>query len=393
MLHASFFIDAQSSVTSSHKSPQTFKVAVLDRPDLDEEEFSKPCGILREDGSVETIAGNVQYVNTEGARKFLRTHQASNTFRRGLIVLVTVKQYQIVQSLSALVEDIRKFASCVILLHNGIRDEKTECWIDEHFLAEQVLNAVTSAGATLLTKKEILLLDVSIQHMLHLIVRPTGSGSMIIFPRCDNAIPIKINRALSTVASSATSMDFVAIPNSRIVSYDVGTVEQILKLCVNISLNGILAMMCLEQWYEEFTSTHDPNHILKSKSKNLVRRVINKEMNERIDLACDIARVVLNRAYLAMQHLQALKKATKTDEAAIRTRKALERVPENCCSTVVDICSGRRTEGSALLSVLRQWPQYGDQSSPAQIQTAIRTIARIDTILQAWDSQFTHRYV
>jgi len=387
----------------------------------------------------------VIYVDIKGAKKFLspssseeiytqleeksEKHHEKTTYQQKLlyqrIILVAVKQYDIIRALTPL--KIHGILNCkqqrspvhIILLHNGLRDKQTEKWLDQTFLIDDyiasnntldhsfhvkartkrskerqrvvIMNMVTSAGGTLLTKKEIE--NKGIHDCYDCVVRATGRGNAFIFPRYPNE-DTNFN-ALSLLARM--------IPQCKVLSYEDGRCEQILKLAVNVALNGTLAKMALRDWYlhhmkQISASKHD--HITKCEkwdgnieskkrtSAKLVRRVVNQEMMDKLPLAKAIARLVLKSACKAEPFVKSLQKANEADEAFHRTEITLHQVPQNCCSTVVDICSLRRTEGSALLhTVVHEWAQHFDNDDDDPfVHSVVQELKSIESMLSTWDS-------
>jgi len=241
------------------------------------------------------------------------------------IVFVCVKAHQITQALQPIVSVSQSSMPYIILLHNGLPSRKTTEFLSSH--APHAYSMVTSRGATLLQRSEI-------PPPYSIVARATGPGPSFLFPNSPNAIQTLPE------AFTATLPDTVLLPHAS------GLCEQILKLAVNVALNGTLAYLSLQ-------STPP-------------RRIVNFEMSSHLDLAVDVARLVLHRAYLKApnEHLGA---AIGSDLAASRTRETMAKVPQNVCSTVVDITNGRQTEREALLDAVMGWGVAEEETDDARL--------------------------
>jgi hypothetical protein len=255
-------------------------------------------------------------------------------------------------ALNPLVKTLVAKASPVVILHNGLLDATTESFLDANL--PEAMEMVTSNGATLLTPGEL-----AKHEGYNVICHATGPGASFVFPR-------KAAADSDTVTTCVP--DFVsAIPGCRYLGNSAGQLEQFLKLSVNIALNGTLAHKCLA-----------PRH---SSEVAQPVRVVNHEMQADLPLAMKVAELVLLRASLVYPENNSLLKAVEEGTAAERTEKTLALVPNNTCSTVVDVMSGRRTERSALLDAVLSWPLHPDEGAEAA-----KFLGEIDESLRDWDN-------
>jgi hypothetical protein len=158
----------------------------------------------------------------------------------------------------------------------------------------------------------------------------------------------------------------------------VSSIILLLKLSVNVAINGLLARVALRDWY----SSHGTLP---------VRRITNKEVLPELPLAQSIARLTLHCAASIKKNENnyLLQKAVKNDEAARRVESTIFKVLDNVCSTVVDIGNGRVTEREALFSMLlEELPQLPEakESVSIHLHEASLALQEINDMLASWDN-------
>jgi len=266
-------------------------------------------------------------------------------------VLVCVKCHQIQTALEPIKTKLAT-AAVVVLLHNGLPSPATSAFLDRELPA--CCSMVTSAGATLLLAEEIV-------EPYSIVSRATGPGASFVFPRSPSVSSSSVPAELDALISG--------IPSCSLLSHSEGSTEQLLKLAVNIALNGTLAYMALKPWKEA------------NQDESQLRRVVNREMAPLLPLARNVAKLVLLRASAAGAFGNpSLLAAASSGLAGERTALTLESVPTNVCSTVVDINSGRRTERGALLDQVLAWGAAEGESSEARDH-----LLEMNELLREWD--------
>ena len=238
--------------------------------------------------------------------------------------------------------------NAVVLLHNGLTDANTSNFVKSFI--PQAATMISTNGSTLL--HNYLECDIVAKHM--------GLGSTILFPNHSNPTNdlTKILEALSK-----------AFPgDSQVQSHLEGKCEQILKLAINISINGLSARKALKNWSHNCPTVITP--------------LKNQELYSELDLARSIARLILLRALAAYPDNPTLQLAVDNDEAANRTCAVISATSQNICSTISDLMNGRRTERSALLdTVMYVWPQDVDSADI----NATQALMEINDALLEWD--------
>ena len=292
-------------------------------------------------------------------------------------IFVAVKVHHIQSALMPMADSIPNVSS-VLLLHNGLLDSVTRDFLDELAPFSRA-TMVTSRGSTLISRDET-------PPMFAKVAQEMGTGSAFVFPRT-NSLTAEARTVLRTVACdpSLPSVRPVAFPECTLLTAQQGQVEQYLKLAVNIAINGLLARLLLRDW---------------SNSKTVIptRRLQNIEILPELPLAQSIARLVLLRAAASPpnRNNSDLQKAVDSDEAAKRVAQTMQNVKDNVCSTVADICSGRRTERTGLFNTLtEEWnhvPKEMDQTNEmtnkmgeATLQEASIALEEINNLLTLWD--------
>ena len=391
ILHASFLEKAG------------FDVALVDRPDA---VTHLPCGVIHLDGN-ENISNDDTGNDEAGMRRsteiekldapcltinqainFLTMTNSETDHITFTVILVTVKAHQVQKALTPFLKVLQNVSS-VILLHNGLQNRSTVSFLLDHESREDseddykrrdrlFATMVSCRGSTLLVKEEK-------PEKYADIARATGHGSAFIFrmvsgsvredgKTMDNGCKQKEfdeedKCITSTSDNFLTSVNAVkaAIPECAVLDPYTGRCEQIIKLAINVSLNGLLARKCLEKWYQHFklhqlqnysysnfmvSTSIRPGDIPDQYALSLTRRIVNKEIISELPLARSIARLVLQKAHRAEPANHQIYDAVLKDEAAQRTHDTLHKVPENVCSTVVDIMNMRMTERDALFEML-----------------------------------------
>lgn len=371
--------DIEPGSKSAQRTQINIEVALLDRPGIP---LNQPFGYIPIQSNNETNENDnlvkslhAKIVDIKGAKQFLsECMKRHNKIKRG--VLSCVKVYDIQKAFEPLQNEIQKYVSIIILLHNGLRYLETDTYLSSTFLTNHnnyipLYNMVTCAGGTLLTKNELEIIHERFGVNYLTVVRATGPGPAFIYPvsQTNNDSDI-IELENSSLVNVAVAM----IPNCKLLSSNEGHCEQIMKLCINVALNGLLARRALKDWYKEYiisieqqnndtTSIKNISEKRLDPSPQLVHRVINYEIENEISLACAIARLVSKRACLAEPTNLLLQTANNEDHAAIRTHETFTKVPNNVCSTVVDICAHRKTESEALFHAVQEWPRLVDEAS------------------------------